>query len=345
MCIAIVKPAGATITKETLGYCHDRNPDGCGFAYVNVDRNGKRKLRTRKDMEFESFYRKLEKAISKNPESPFLIHFRIKTHGKIDLANCHPFMVDRNHVFIHNGTISGVGSDLEKSDTRLFNESVLRVLPKNWNQNSGIKKLIEEFISYSKLAVLNLDGEVNIYNENKGEWVDGVWYSNSSYKKPVKTKKYKAKTNSGYQDWWKKNTTSAASHVGASNSRVVTVNPRTYDENTYVPCDYCGKHSRVYDMEAYYQYQSAMCFCQTCANRSETWDQIDMEDMLSPECFVDYLNQNERYHDDDDHKSYLEWENPWRDEIGESNMEEVSMEEYNEEIEVCEGAYALAQIT
>ena len=36
---------------------------------------------------------------------------------------------------------------------------------------------------------LNRDGEVTIVGEHRGEWADGVWYSNSGWRPPVRRRK------------------------------------------------------------------------------------------------------------------------------------------------------------
>ena len=38
MCIAIYKPKGNTISKDTLKNCFDNNPDGSGFMYAQNDK-------------------------------------------------------------------------------------------------------------------------------------------------------------------------------------------------------------------------------------------------------------------------------------------------------------------
>jgi len=182
MCIAIYKPADKEITKETLETCFRANGDGCGFAYINTTFTGDRKIKIKKSLDFDTFYRQYSRALEVDPESPFLIHFRIKTHGPVNKANCHPFKIDNDHAFIHNGVISGVGFDVEKSDTRLFNDKVLRKLNEGWMDREEIKLLVEQMIAHSKLVVLNLDGDIQIYNEDKGNWKDGIWFSNYSYK-------------------------------------------------------------------------------------------------------------------------------------------------------------------
>lgn len=192
MCIAIVKKAGAVLTRDTLFNCYTNNRDGCGFAYINTDIYGKRKIRIKKSMDFEIFYDKYSRAVEQNPNSTFLIHFRIATHGTVDEYNCHPFQINDKQVFIHNGIIPQMDKDGprdHRSDTRIFKDKILRKLPRGWENNPAIKFMIESIIGFSKLAVLNVDNTFNIFKENSGHWKEDVWYSNTSYQPfvPVRT--------------------------------------------------------------------------------------------------------------------------------------------------------------
>lgn len=116
-----------------------------------------------------------------------VLHFRIKTHGLINAENCHPYSIDNNLAFVHNGIIHGVDHtpDDTKSDTWHFNENYLKPLrakDKSFFKEPAQKKLIEKFLGGSKLIFLNSKGEYEIYNENLGNWNSGCWFSNYSWK-------------------------------------------------------------------------------------------------------------------------------------------------------------------
>lgn len=187
MCIAIMKPQGKIISKKTLQECYRNNPDGAGFMF-----SSNKELHIKKGyFDFKEFYEEYKKYQDKK----CVIHFRIKTHGKIDKDNCHPFRVNNSLGFIHNGVITGFGGDI-KSDTVEFNEQVLKGLVSKWGNLSlfekPVTKLIEATIGYSKLVFLDRHNNHNIINETLGQWHKGVWYSNSSYKPTPKwdTKTY-----------------------------------------------------------------------------------------------------------------------------------------------------------
>lgn len=181
MCIAIAASPFKQVPDDHLRNSADNNPDGFGFTYVREDITGVRKVVIKKSMDFETFLRQYKRAFKNNPESPFLIHCRIATHGTVNKFNCHPFRIDNETTFIHNGIITGVGVDAKMSDTQLFNEKILKKLPEGWRESEGIKMLLEKYLFGSKVITLDINRKVNIYNESSGHWKDGIWYSNYTY--------------------------------------------------------------------------------------------------------------------------------------------------------------------
>lgn len=191
MCIAILNTRN-TINRETLQQCWKSNPDGAGMIYTN---NGQ--LQIFKEMtNFDKFYKEYSKQRKANKQSNFVLHFRIATSGKIDKTNCHPFNVNKNLSFVHNGMINIQQLNNSVSDTYTFNELILKKLPNNFLSNHAIIDLIENYIGYSKLVFLDSDNNASILNEDLGHW-DALdnWYSNNSYQcSYTKTKVTKAKT-------------------------------------------------------------------------------------------------------------------------------------------------------
>lgn len=185
MCIAIYKDVNKIIPLEYLEQSFKSNPDGAGFMYVE-----NKKLHLKKGFfSFADFWKEYEP----HQEKQAVLHFRIKTHGAVNETNCHPFHINKSMGFVHNGIISGFGK-ADFSDTYEFNEEVLKPLVNKWGNlamfEPAIKHLVEQRIGYSKLIFLDKNGNADIFNEDKGVWDTGVWYSNSSYKpviKPVST--------------------------------------------------------------------------------------------------------------------------------------------------------------
>ena len=268
MCIAIYKPAEKSITKDTLKTCFVNNPDGAGFSYVNTDYMGISRMKIKKYMKFDDFWRAYSKAIDIAPNSPFLIHFRIGTHGEKTTYNCHPFFVNKKLTFIHNGIISGVGTDKRKSDTQLFNDKILKKLPKGWQHNDAILSLIESFIGYSKLIILDISGEVLIANEEKGVWVDDCWYSNETFKpRAAAVATYRAPAPRTRKDWWE------------------------YDEQTVEDCDMCTSQRSLKWLDIFRDPESPSEFifmCQQCKRNNKAI--LEGLTLVSTKTYLNHVN-------------------------------------------------------
>jgi len=262
MCIAIYKPVGKSISKETLAACFQNNSDGAGFAYINTDHFGKRKIKIKKSMVFEDFYKKYKRALGIATESPFLIHFRIGTHGIKSTHNVHPFMVDKSLCFMHNGIINHVSRHAKDSDTQMFNQEVLQLLPKGWEYNKGIEVLLKQYLGASKIITLNLEGDTTIYGESMGHWVDGVWYSNKTYEIRVP--------------------------VVYSRAAVTTL-PR-YNAWTTDSCEYCNNTGTVRTMFPYRTGGQVILLCKACKKDLTVTSQISEKESMPLGEYLAYMN-------------------------------------------------------
>lgn len=208
MCIAILLPARKTIDKKTLQICNDSNPDGFGFAYFDDE------LIIRKEVDQRKIIKTIDKFIEIREsfiDRPFLVHFRIATHGKISTRCCHPFRINTDAVFCHNGILRyeyGVDKNSLDSDTMMFNKNILQRIDKNSlnnminNKKSVLKDLMEGYIgSGNKMIFLNKEGNYNILNEYKGIWDKGIWYSNDSYKEKAYIQTSFNYNNYNWNDW------------------------------------------------------------------------------------------------------------------------------------------------
>lgn len=269
MCIAIGKPKGLHIDKDTLLNCWIANPDGCGYAYADKNFN----VIIKKFMTFNEFYDsyKIDDELY-GDKSDMLIHFRITSRGATKIENCHPFQINNKMAFIHNGTISAMPIDTKHhySDTFIFNELVLKKLPKNWEDSEGTKLLIEEMIKYSKIVMLHTIKGLYFFNEQAGKWHEGIWYSNSSYE-PRKYKQYDFSYSRGqsYRDQVNTNTTVT---VINSNKNIHNVK-----SSVYIQCDHCGEYVESTEMipcKDMLNPNESELVCQSCI---ETWTNMGYE--------------------------------------------------------------------
>jgi predicted glutamine amidotransferase len=177
MCIiAVLPPKCGGLTEEELSNCWDGNSDGAGFAYVA---DGKVKIR-KGFMEQQAFERAFNNVYKKHGDSsPFIVHFRIRTHGLSDAERTHPFKID-DFALAHNGVLGGF-IDHIKSDTQLFIEKYSSFLTKDFLASKENLKELEEAIGYNKFALLYPDASFTIVGESLGQWHNARWFSNGSY--------------------------------------------------------------------------------------------------------------------------------------------------------------------
>jgi len=185
MCVCIWKPAGKKVAKSVLEKCWAKNRHGAGYMWA-VD--GKVCIR-KGFMSFKKFWKSYNKAMHNMGNPGMGIHFRIGTSGMLDSRNCHPHRIHSGLAFIHNGILPlEVPKNSTVSDSVLFSQ-LLESLPDGWHLDSKIKTLVEMAMGgRNKICLLDVDGNVVLLNEDAGQWVDGVWFSNMHWdKKPVLT--------------------------------------------------------------------------------------------------------------------------------------------------------------
>ena len=177
MCLAIVKKPRVVIPESHLKEGWNHNPNGGGYAFVKdgavQTRNG--------FMKYKDFAASYAEDFADNPDSVFLLHFRITSQGDSSADNTHPFPI-MGGAMIHNGTLTGTGSKygVGPSDTKLFAERYSAVLSYDFVIDNKFK--LNEAIRGSKVCLLYDDGKYAIINEADGKWEDDVWYSNYSYR-------------------------------------------------------------------------------------------------------------------------------------------------------------------
>lgn len=191
MCIIVAKKKGIKMPSvETLKNCWLANDDGAGFAFSALNN-----VKIFKGfMTFEDFLLALQ-AVEKTvdtTETPFILHFRVQTHGGQQKRLTHPFplsnkdeklsslVCDTDCAIAHNGIIHGKAYDNGKdSDTYLYIKKVLaRQRISNIRKKNWLESLSRE--TGSKWAFLTKNGQ--LYTAGQFVENDGVLYSNTGYK-------------------------------------------------------------------------------------------------------------------------------------------------------------------
>lgn len=183
MCIIMAAKANTEIPEKHIQNGFDRNPDGAGYMFA---RQGKVVVR-RGYMDVLGLLRAYQKDVRATPNSPFVLHCRIGTSGKVDVDNCHPFLLESHNMGIaHNGIMQEFEvPHSTHSDTWHFVYDALAKLPKSALRSAGMDLLLESLAksTSSKFAVLS-GNRLRLYNESAGAWDNNVWYSNSTYTAP-----------------------------------------------------------------------------------------------------------------------------------------------------------------
>ena len=184
MCTIIIEPKGINNKKQNLQNVFDNNPHGIGYGYAD-SKSGL--LVINKFRSFDKFYKSYKKDKKKHGKtSGFLVHSRIATAGQEwGTYNVHPFKVNNDLIFAHNGTFSSsivgnITNQDKESDTRRFNERYIKTLPiSNVGQIDKVyRELYTNLCNTSKLAFLDWQGNYTLINEKLGTWYKGAWYSN-----------------------------------------------------------------------------------------------------------------------------------------------------------------------
>lgn len=177
MCILIQHPANTAFTDELLLDFYQHNPDGFGAVYAENGELVVIKTLGKPD-EIKAIYHEVLKG------RECIIHYRMKTHGDIDLDNCHPYHVTDDIWMAHNGILSmGNPIDPRRSDTWHFIEYILRpALTANPELIFDVdyQDYIGDMIGTSnKFAFMHSDGRSVIINESAGVKHEGAWLSNT----------------------------------------------------------------------------------------------------------------------------------------------------------------------
>lgn len=180
MCIAILNTR-ALLDYQIIANSFDNNDDGAGLLWSE---NGTLQVH-KQQKNAKTFYKKY-KAIRKRVTGPIVLHFRIGTHGDFSNDNLHPFLVNPDLGFVHNGIIQTIQANRKFSDTWHFNEYFLKLLA---NPAAIIDGKSKEFLTVAdyigtgnKLIFLTSSNDWQIVNESAGHWDDfGNWFSNYTY--------------------------------------------------------------------------------------------------------------------------------------------------------------------
>jgi hypothetical protein len=189
MCLLIHHTPDSEVEPEFLADVFSKNSDGFGVMFGTGDRVAVHKRLPSGPEEIIKYYNKKIKG------RECVIHFRMRTHGDVDLKNAHPYRVTEDLWMAHNGVLSiGNSHNPKMSDTWHLIQLYLRpMLEGNPDLlfTPAFQKMLGGFIgTNNKLGFVHKSGKVVLINESAGVQHKNMWLSNTyawSYGRPATT--------------------------------------------------------------------------------------------------------------------------------------------------------------
>lgn len=184
MCLLLNIPATTEFDKEDILDFYDHNKDGIGVMFAENNTLHVQKVLPRTGEDAWAFY--LDAIKGRN----CVAHFRLKTHGDIDLTNCHPYRVfgegeaDTSVYMAHNGVLStGNAADKSKSDTWHYIEDYLKPIAQGNSEILFVPafiSMVEKHIgSGNKFVFMDATGRVAVVNQSAFVQYKGADLSNT----------------------------------------------------------------------------------------------------------------------------------------------------------------------
>lgn len=110
--------------------------------------------------------------------SRYAIHYRWSTHGKVSLANCHPFSLGNGWYLMHNGILPFTPSKLDRSDTWQLAQylKAIGISSMTRRQLKGLLPILREVINGDRILLATNEGKII----RLGKWIEKNegYYSN-----------------------------------------------------------------------------------------------------------------------------------------------------------------------
>jgi hypothetical protein len=185
MCLLLTQSKTSPILSDAwLSDFYSYNQDGVGVMFAHHGELIIKKIIPNTAQEFIDFYR--ENISGRD----CAFHLRMRTHGDIDLLNCHPYEIlnraehGMDLWLMHNGVLStGNRADITKSDTWHYIQDYLKPMlagNPDFAFHPSFKALIEDHIgSSNKFVIMDNEGRQTVINQSSGVYWGGLWLSNT----------------------------------------------------------------------------------------------------------------------------------------------------------------------
>ena len=206
MCLLIQQSKETNFAEEHLLDFYTRNRDGIGVMWAEGGKLHYEKHLPKNAQDCVDFYNRVARG------KDACVHYRMKTHGHIDMDNCHPYDVfgfdepnEMPTLLMHNGILhTDNRKDSSKSDTWHYIRDYLRPLSKHdpaFMFTKEFADVIGRHIGNNRFALMNHLGQVSIINKKQGVTFNGAWMSNEYAWSAHKYLPNKTYYNSKWGEW------------------------------------------------------------------------------------------------------------------------------------------------
>jgi hypothetical protein len=173
MCLLYQQTAKTKFSNEFFKGVYARNRDGIGVMWQADGKMHTEKFLPKNYKEALEFIRKFDGMEA-------AVHWRMRTHGDIDLLNCHPYEIRRGLYLMHNGVLAtGNRKDTTKSDTWHYIRDYLSVFPTNMLFLPQVVAMIEAHIGSGNKFILMDKHQSVIVGKPRGVQYKDAWLSNT----------------------------------------------------------------------------------------------------------------------------------------------------------------------
>lgn len=182
MCLLVTQPEGVVFDDRFLEGVYLHNSDGIGVMYAEDNQLIVKRFLPKTEKDFIKFFREN----IDNRKCSW--HARMRTHGDINLDNCHPYQIlsaeDGYPLYMaHNGVLhTGNEADPTKSDTWHYIQDVLRPMLLKCPELfmvPAFQAMIAEHIGNNRFVFCDAYGNMVTTNEDQGVQYNGAWLSNT----------------------------------------------------------------------------------------------------------------------------------------------------------------------
>lgn len=177
MCLILHQRKGYTLPRTELITICTKNSDGFGLMYSHRGQLFTLRMVGTLSETLDAYYKY---AAGRD----CLLHWRMRTHGNVNIQNAHPFVLGESEVaLMHNGVLDCGTPHEDMSDSYHTAEYLFKPIaestPDLLFQPHFIEVMGGLIGTANKIVVMDRKGQVAIINRSGGVMHDGCWFSNT----------------------------------------------------------------------------------------------------------------------------------------------------------------------